>query len=120
MSQRGHICRPDQPKIETVGGGAPHPPVAPARLTLHPLKGEGIVLQWEGVVLPISRAYVARQLKNMEKPRTHTKILQTDSIQTLAQLQDTHDLTDFEDELEGVSKLIFAFERIHASSELGT
>ena len=31
----------------------------------------------------------------------------TDSIQELAQFWDTHDLTDFEDELEEVSKPVF-------------
>ena len=33
---------------------------------------------------------------------------QTDSIQELAQFWDTHDLTDFEDELEEVNEAIFA------------
>ena len=32
---------------------------------------------------------------------------QTDSIQELAQFWDTHDLTDFEDELEQVTKPVF-------------
>ena len=32
----------------------------------------------------------------------HTKIPQTNSLQELAQFWDTHDLTDFEDELEEV------------------
>ncbi|MEK7397580.1 MAG: CopG family antitoxin [Candidatus Poribacteria bacterium] len=36
-----------------------------------------------------------------------TKILQTDSIQELAHFWDTHDLTDFEDELEKVSENVF-------------
>lgn len=35
------------------------------------------------------------------------KILQTDSIQELAEFWDTHDLTDFENELEEVSEPIF-------------
>ena len=35
------------------------------------------------------------------------KIPQTDSIQELAHFWDTHDLTDFEDELEGVSEPVF-------------
>lgn len=35
------------------------------------------------------------------------RILQTDSIEELAQFWQTHDLTDFEDELEEVSAPIF-------------
>lgn len=35
------------------------------------------------------------------------KILQTDSIQELAEFWDTHDLTDFEDELEEVPESVF-------------
>ena len=35
------------------------------------------------------------------------KIPQTDSIQELAQFWDTHDLTDFEDELEEVIEPVF-------------
>ena len=41
----------------------------------------------------------------------HTKIPQPDSIEELAQFWNTHDLTDFEDELEEVSEPIFAFAR---------
>ena len=37
----------------------------------------------------------------------HTNIPQTDSIQELAHFWDTHDLTDFEDELEEVSAPVF-------------
>lgn len=36
-----------------------------------------------------------------------TKIPQTDSIQELAHFWDTHDLTDFEDELEEVKEPVF-------------
>lgn len=36
-----------------------------------------------------------------------SKIPQTDSIQELAQFWDTHDLTDFEDELEEVAEPVF-------------
>ena len=36
-----------------------------------------------------------------------SKIPQTDSIQELAQFWDTHDLTDFEDELEEVTETVF-------------
>ena len=35
------------------------------------------------------------------------KLPQTDSIQELARFWDTHDLTDFEDQLEEVSKSVF-------------
>ena len=38
---------------------------------------------------------------------THTKIPQTDSIEELAQFWDTHDSTNFEDELEEVSEPVF-------------
>lgn len=37
----------------------------------------------------------------------HKKIPQTDSIQELAQFWNTHDLTDFEDELEEVHEPVF-------------
>ena len=37
----------------------------------------------------------------------HKNIPKTDSIQELADFWDTHDLTDFEDELEEVSEPIF-------------
>ena len=37
-----------------------------------------------------------------------TNIPQTDSIQELADFWDTHDLIDFEDELEEVSEPVFA------------
>ena len=36
-----------------------------------------------------------------------TRIPQTDSIEALAQFWDTHDLTDFEDELEEVPEAVF-------------
>ncbi|HKO36050.1 MAG TPA: CopG family antitoxin [Pyrinomonadaceae bacterium] len=36
------------------------------------------------------------------------RLPQTDSIQELANFWDTHDLTDFEDELEPVTKPVFA------------
>lgn len=36
------------------------------------------------------------------------KIPQTDSIEELARFWDTHDLTDFEDELEEVTEPVFA------------
>lgn len=37
----------------------------------------------------------------------HPKIPQTDSIQELANFWDTHDLTDFENELEEVQESVF-------------
>jgi hypothetical protein len=43
----------------------------------------------------------------MEKPMKTQKIPQTDSIKKLARFWDTHDLTDFEDELEEVTSPIF-------------
>lgn len=43
----------------------------------------------------------------MEKPMNTPKIPHTDSIAELARFWDTHDLTDFEDELEEVSESVF-------------
>lgn len=40
------------------------------------------------------------------------KLLQTDSIQELAQFWDTHDLTDFADELEEVVESVFTQETV--------
>ncbi len=40
------------------------------------------------------------------------KIPTTDSIEELARFWDTHDLTDFEAELEGVSEPVFQRERV--------
>jgi len=42
-----------------------------------------------------------------------SKILQTDSVEELARFWDTHDLTDFEDELEEVSGEVFDLDRRH-------
>ena len=39
--------------------------------------------------------------------RVHEKIPKTDSIRELAEFWDTHDLTDFEDELEEVYEPVF-------------
>jgi predicted DNA binding CopG/RHH family protein len=43
----------------------------------------------------------------MEKPMNTPKIPHTDSIAELARFWDTHDLTDFEDELEEVPESVF-------------
>lgn len=43
----------------------------------------------------------------MEKPMNRPKIPQTDSIEELAQFWSTHELTDFEDELEEVTEPVF-------------
>lgn len=40
-------------------------------------------------------------------PQDRPKIPQTDSIQELTQFWDTHDLTDFEDQLEEVTESVF-------------
>jgi len=48
------------------------------------------------------------------------KLPESDSIQELAQFWDTHDVTDFEDELEEVTEAVFDRETtvmIHLSSE---
>jgi predicted DNA binding CopG/RHH family protein len=43
----------------------------------------------------------------MEKPMNNQRIPQTDSIQELAQFWDSHDLTDFEEQLEEVTEPVF-------------
>jgi predicted DNA binding CopG/RHH family protein len=48
----------------------------------------------------------------MEKPMRSKKIPQTDSIRELAHFWDTHDLTDFEDELEEVTESVFQRETL--------
>ena len=48
----------------------------------------------------------------MEEPISPEKISQTDSIRELAQFWDTHDLTDFEDELEEVTEPVFERETV--------
>ncbi|HZU36475.1 MAG TPA: CopG family antitoxin [Gemmataceae bacterium] len=47
------------------------------------------------------------RVPEMEKPLKKTKLPHTDSIKKLAEFWDSHDLTDFEDELEEVSKPVF-------------
>lgn len=43
----------------------------------------------------------------MARPMNNPKIPQTDSIDELAKFWDTHDLTDFQDELEEVTESVF-------------
>ena len=43
----------------------------------------------------------------MEQPMNTNKIPHSDSIQELAQFWDTHDVTDFEGELEEVAEPVF-------------
>jgi predicted HicB family RNase H-like nuclease len=43
-----------------------------------------------------------------EEPMKKTKLPKTDSVAELAKFWDSHDLTDFEDELEEVTEPIFA------------
>jgi len=43
----------------------------------------------------------------METPMKKPKLPETDSIQELAQFWDTHDLTDYEDDLEEVVEPVF-------------
>lgn len=52
----------------------------------------------------------------MGKPMNRPKLPQTDSIQELAQFWDTHDLADFDDELEEVVEPVFRRERVVAVS----
>ena len=56
----------------------------------------------------------------MEQPMNTNKIPHSDSIQELAQFWDTHDVTDFEGELEQVAEPVFERETaimIHLSSQ---
>jgi len=46
-------------------------------------------------------------LPTMERPMKKSKLPKTDSIQKLAEFWDSHDLTDFEDELETVDGPVF-------------
>jgi predicted DNA binding CopG/RHH family protein len=48
----------------------------------------------------------------MEEPMTTDKIPQTDSIREMAQFWDTHDLTDFEDQLEEVTETVFERDKV--------
>jgi hypothetical protein len=48
----------------------------------------------------------------MGKPMNIADMPQTDSIQELARFWDTHDLTDFEDQLEEVSEPVFEREAV--------
>jgi len=43
---------------------------------------------------------------------TPNKIPQTDSIREMAQFWDTHDLTDFEDQLEEVTEPVFEHDKV--------
>ena len=43
----------------------------------------------------------------MEKPLKKTRLPKTDSIKKLAEFWDSHDLTDFEEELEEVDEPVF-------------
>jgi predicted DNA binding CopG/RHH family protein len=48
----------------------------------------------------------------MEEPMTTGKIPQTDSIREMAGFWDTHDLTDFEDQLEEVTESVFESDKV--------
>jgi predicted DNA binding CopG/RHH family protein len=48
----------------------------------------------------------------MEKTMIKKEIPQTDSIQELAHFWDTHDLTDFEDQLEEVKEPVFERKKV--------
>ena len=53
----------------------------------------------------------------MDNPMKTSKLPRTDSIHELAKFWDTHDLTDFEDELEEVAEPVF--ERNKAELDTG-
>ena len=46
----------------------------------------------------------AATVQEMERPMRRQRIPQTDSIRELAEFWDTHDVTDFDDELEEVTE----------------
>ena len=48
------------------------------------------------------------KIPKMEKPMKKTKLPRTDSVSKLAEFWDTHDLTEFDEELEEVSEPVFA------------
>jgi predicted DNA binding CopG/RHH family protein len=48
----------------------------------------------------------------MEKPMKNQKLPQIDSIQALAEFWDTHDVTDFQEELEEVLQPVFEREAL--------
>jgi hypothetical protein len=48
----------------------------------------------------------------MEEPMSTAKIPQTDSIEELARFWDSHDVTDFEDQLEEVVEPVFERETV--------
>ena len=45
----------------------------------------------------------------MERPMKKSNLPKTDSIEKLARFWDTHNLTDFEDQLEEVTEPVFGF-----------
>jgi hypothetical protein len=49
----------------------------------------------------------ATALQSMETPMSQVGIPQTDSIEEMARFWDTHDLTDFQDELEEIAEPVF-------------
>jgi len=51
-------------------------------------------------------------IRTMEEPMNKNKIPQTDSVQELAQFWDTHDITDFEEQLEEVTEPVFDREKV--------
>jgi hypothetical protein len=50
----------------------------------------------------------------MEKTMRKRKLPNTDSVEELARFWDTHDVTDFEDELEEVTEPVFACKGVRA------
>jgi hypothetical protein len=52
------------------------------------------------------------RVQTMEEPMSTDRLPRTDSIQELARFWDTHDLTDFEDDLEEVAGPVFDREKV--------
>jgi hypothetical protein len=53
----------------------------------------------------------------MEKPMKKSRLPRTDSIQELARFWDTHDVTDFEEELEEVTEPVFVRHRAELDTD---
>jgi predicted DNA binding CopG/RHH family protein len=71
------------------------------------------VSEWKGIASDGS-SYDGKgkaTVQSMERIMKARKLPKTDSIEELARFWDTHDLTDFEDQLEDVSKPVFERKR---------
>lgn len=67
------------------------------------------ISEWEGIPRDSARNDGERktEIQPMEKAMKARKIPQTDSIEEMARFWDTHDLTEFEDQLEEIGEPVF-------------